>query len=121
MSERISLILAAPPETMPPLVQAFGADSRYHLIATATSADDLQLKLSLHPQALLAWGKLFAGPDELAALLSPYEGHLYLVLPVDSPDSLLQSLREMPAVRAVLTGEPDLPELAGRIQASVHA
>ena len=54
-------------------------------------------------------------------VLGHYEGNLYVILPDNAPPSVIESMRELPPTRDVLSGDPNLPELAGRIYGAVHA
>ncbi len=117
----ISLLLAAPPDRAGPLMAAFSADPRFRVLATATSAADARYKLALHPDALLVLAEVFPDFDALAAALSGYEGAVFVILPADTPPSVTAAVSELPPVHQVLTGEVNLPELAGRIYETLSA
>ncbi len=117
----ISLLLAAPPDRAGPLVAAFSADPRFRVLATATSAPDARYKLALHPDALLVLAEVFPDFDALATALSGYEGAVFVLLPADTPPSVTAAVSELPPVQQVLTGEVNLPELAGRIYETLSA
>jgi len=120
-SNPISLLLAAPPDRAGPLVAAFGADPRFRVLATATSAQDVRYKLALHPDALLVLAEVFPDFDALAASLSGYEGAVFVILPADTPPSVTTAVSELPPVQQVLAGEVNLPELAGRLYETLAA
>jgi len=117
----ITLLLAAPPDRAGPLVAAFGSDPRFRVLATATSPQDVRYKLALRPDALLVLAQVFPDFDALASAISGYEGAVFAILPADTPPSITAAVSDLPPVQQVLTGEVNLPELAGRIYETLSA
>ncbi len=120
-SIKVSILVAAPPDRIAPLAATFRGDARFSLAAQATSAGDVHAKLSLKPEAALVDARVCGDLDGLSALASGYDGSLYVILPADITPSVLEAVRRFPAVRDVVVGEPNLPELAGRIYAAIQA
>ncbi|MCO6451206.1 MAG: hypothetical protein J5I90_10515 [Caldilineales bacterium] len=117
----VSILLAASPERLAPLLSLFRQDARFTVAATATSAEDVRAKLTVRPDVVLAQAGAFSSFEEFAAVLGGFSGSLYALLPEETPASILQALQEMPALAEALSGEVNLPELASRIYANAHA
>lgn len=120
-SLKVSVVVAATPERMAPLAAVFRGDARFSLAAQATSAADARAKLALKPEAAVVDAAMVSGFDELAELCGGYDGSLYAILPDGIPPSLVEAVRQLPGVREVMLGEPNLPDLAGRIYAAIQA
>ena len=118
---RISILVAAPPDRMAPLAATFRGDARFSLAAQATSTADVHAKLALKPEVALLDALVCSDLNDLTALASGYDGSLYVILPPDITPSVVEAVRRIPAVRDVAVGEPNLPELAGRIYAAIQA
>ena len=120
-SLKVSVLAAAPPDRMPPLAALFRSDARFSLAAQATSAADARAKLALKPEAAVVDAGMVGGFDELAEMFSGYDGSLFVILPDGVPPSLVDAVRQLPGVREVMLGEPNLPDLAGRIYAAIQS
>lgn len=119
--ERISILVAAPPEHIAPLANVFRSDARFSLAATATSTDDLRAKLTVKPAVVLAYAQVFDRFESFAEILGTFAGSLYVILPEKAPPSVIEAVRALPPTREVISGDPNLPELAGRIYGAVSA
>lgn len=118
---RASVLVAATPDRIGPLTAIFRADARFNLAATATSAEDVRAKLAVRPEAILADTGVFSGLEEFAAILGAYEGSLFVILSEQTGPSVIEAIRQVPCVRRVLSGEPNLPELVGDMYATLNA
>jgi len=119
--ERISILVAASPDHIAPLISVFRADARFSLAATATSTEDVRAKLAVKPAVALVDAQVFDSFEDFAQILGHYDGNLYVILPEKAPPSVIESVRELSPTRDVISGEPNLPELAGRIYGAVSA
>ena len=120
-AERISILVAAPPDHIAPLTNIFRSDARFSLVATATSTEDVRVKMAVKPAVVLAHAQVFESFEAFAQVLGNYDGSLYVILPEKAPPSVIESVREMSPTRDVISGDPNLPELAGRIYGAVSA
>jgi len=120
-SERVSILVAAPPDMIAPLTKTFSADARFSLAAVATSAEDVRVKLAVRPEVVLAHAETASSFEEFSQVLGSFDGSLYALLPGTALPSVTTSMQGLPSIREVITGEPNLPELAGRIYAAISA
>ena len=120
-SERVSILVAAPPDKIAPLTKTFSADARFNLAAVATSAEDVRVKLAVRPEVVLAHADTATSLEEFSQVLGSFGGHLFTILPETVLPSVIAAVQGLPSSREVISGEPNLPELAGQIYLTVSA
>ena len=120
-SERVSILVAAPPDKVAPLTKTFSADARFNLAAVATSAEDVRVKLAVRPEVVLAHADTATSLEEFSQVLGSFGGHLFTILPETALPSVIAAVQGLPSSREVISGEPNLPELAGQIYLTVSA
>jgi len=112
----VQLIVAAPPSALGGLNQAFIADARFQVIATATSEDDLQAKLHLDPEALVVDVTLFETQFSMADALASFRGVVYAVYPDGIPFDAVEVVQNIPAVKQVVPySQANFPLMAGQL------
>ena len=118
----VQLIVAAPPHALNVLHQAFAADARFQVMATATTEEDLQAKLHLGPEAVMLDGTVFEGPHTMADMLASFQGVAYVVLPDDVPIEAVEAVQAIPAVKQVVFySQANFPLMAGQLYDAVIA
>ena len=118
----VQLIVAAPAAALGALHQAFAADARFQVIATATTEDDLQAKLHLGPEALMLDATVFRGPDTMADTLASFQGVVYVVLPDGVPIEAVEAVQNIPCVKQVVFySQANFPLMAGQLYDAVIA
>ena len=119
---RVTLIVAGQPGRAQSLYNAFLADARFNVLAMATSPEDVRAKVGGHnPEALAVDGTVFKDVGAFSASLAAYQGACYLLLPPGAPADQVEAARRIPCVQEVLVLDTNLPELAGKIYATVTA
>ena len=63
----VTLLVIGEPQRVQGLYAAFLGDARFQVLATATTPEDVRAKLAMEPEAVVAEGTVFHGPEALAA------------------------------------------------------
>lgn len=113
-SPPISLLLAAPAQQAQALYQAASGDARFHVLALATSPEEVTAKLDAAPQTLVLDGLLFPGPEEIADALAGYDGVCVVTLPPSVDPEAVEKVRRLTCVADVLEAA-DWPTLAAAL------
>ena len=71
-NERVSILIAAPPEKVSPLTKTFSADARFSLAAVATSVEDVRVKLAVRPEVVLAQADTASSFEDFSKVLSNF-------------------------------------------------
>lgn len=119
-SAPLPVLIAAPAGKAQALYNAFSGDGRFHVQAMATSPQDVTVKLSMNPQALVLDGLLYDGPDEIIAALNSFPGCCIVLLPVGVDHTAVADIERLPCVAKVVQGETDFPALTGIVYEQVQ-
>jgi arsenite-transporting ATPase len=119
---RVTLLVAGQPGRAQSLYNAFLADARFNVLAMATSPEDVRAKVGGHnPEAVAVDGTVFKDVNAFSGALASYAGACYLLLPSAAPADQVEAARRVPCVQDVLGLDANLPELAGKLYATVMA
>lgn len=110
----ITLLLAGSEKQAQTLYRAASGDARFHVLALATSPEEVTAKLDAAPQALVLDGLLFPGPEEIADALAGYDGVCVVTLPPSVDSEAVEQVRRLACVADVLEAA-DWPTLAERL------
>ncbi len=112
----VQIIVAAPPAALGGLHQAFAADARFQILATATTEDDLQAKLHLAPEALMVDVTVFQTQFSMADSLASFQGVVHAVHPDDVPFEAIETVQNIPCVKMVVPySRANFPIMAGQL------
>ena len=118
----VQLIVAAPAAALGGLHQAFVADARFQIIATATSEDDLRAKMHLDPEALVADVTLFESQFSMADALASFQGVVYAIYPDGAPIEAVEAVQNIPCVKMTVPySQANFPLMAGQLYDAVIA
>lgn len=117
----ISVLLAGPQERTVAWYQSLQLDARFRVASMASDPLDLQGKLAASPEVIFLDGTLFAGPGPLIGALTSITGAVYLVLPGNATDELIEQARALGAVKAVHRGDFNTQDVMTRAYADALA
>jgi MinD-like ATPase involved in chromosome partitioning or flagellar assembly len=118
----VRLILAGPPDSVRSLHAWYAGDSRFQVLTTATSPDDLRAKMASTPEAIVVDGLMFENAAGFVQALATYQGVCFLML-LDPriTGAEIDAARRIPCVREVIRETPNFGELGGRVYDAVLA
>lgn len=119
----VSVLVGGKPGRVQSLYSAFVSDGRFSVESQATSSDDVRAKMQLEPEAMVVEGLIFETPDVFAQTLGGYDGVCFVLFPdgVQLNQEDMDALHAVPCVQQVIRGEPNFPDLAGRVYESAKA
>jgi len=117
----VSVMLAGPLERTNPWYQVLQLDARFRVAAMANDPQDMQAKLAASPEVIILDGKIFPGPQPLIQALTAIAGAVYLFVPPNADDELIEQLKKLPPVKAVFRGDANLQDLMSRAYADALA
>jgi cellulose biosynthesis protein BcsQ len=120
-AESVTILLAGLPARTRAWNLSLMGDARFRVIAEAADVADLAAKMAMSPDAALVEAELFNGPAELVQTLSRFNSAIYVILPSAATAQDVEQVKACRPVKAALSGDPNLAELAGRIYADVLA
>ena len=86
------------------------------MVGIASTAEDLQAKLALEPEAVVVEPTaVFEGPQQFAEFFSGFGGAVFCLLPSGLTPQEVEEVRSLPAVADVFDVAASLPAVRGRI------
>jgi arsenite-transporting ATPase len=120
-AEAVTILLAGPMPRVNAWYTALAADARARVTSFATDPQDLSIKLSSAPEALLLDASIYPGPKEMVDLLTRYAGTAYVLLPPEVNTEVVENISRIPSVKGVFHGDVNLTELSGKLFGDVQA
>ena len=117
----VTALAAAPPHLAQGLHAALLGDGRFRVVGVGTSPEDVRAKLALQPEAILAEGTVFDGPEQFADVLGAFPGVCFVLLPQGVGQEAVDAVRGVACVKEVAPDDANFVELVGRMYEAVLA
>lgn len=119
--EPVGALLAGPVMRITPWMNLLMTDGRFRVIAMATDAGDLRLKLSARPEVLLLDASILEGETQLIELLTRLQCAAYVVTPYPGGPDLPGRLGQIENVKGAYYLDVNLAELTGKMYSDALA
>lgn len=116
----VTLLVVGEQQRVQALYATFLGDERFRVLAMATAPDDARAKLAMEPEAVIAEGTVFPGPEGLTATFATSQSIVFILLPQGIQPSHVTVIRELACVQEVVIGEANFTQLAGQLYAAVQ-
>jgi len=120
-ADAVTVLLAGAPDRTHVWYTALGADARFRVVSYATDPQDVKVKMASNPEIVLLDATIYSGPDALIQALAGVNAAVYVFLPPDVPQEVVEQVGGQSAVKAAFRGDANLVELAGRMYADALA
>ncbi len=120
-ADAVTILLGGPMKRINAWYSALAADARARVTSFASDPQDLGLKITSGPEALLLDAGIYPGPKEMVDLLTRFNGLAYVLLPPEASADILETIARIPSVKGVYRGDMNLVELVGKLFGDVQA
>ncbi len=110
----VNILLAGPIERTTAWYQSLQSDARFRVSAMANDPRDMQAKLAGSPEVVWLDAQIFSGPSPLVEALTSVAGAVYLLVPGNVDEGMVEQLNGITAVKSVHRGDFQINDLMQR-------